>query len=94
MNDLPNARALAYDMVYNGIEVPSLSIFPDAGNPFSFFFCVSVFSLLPMMGLGQIGGGSLRIYKREVQEKVLAIVGISLEQVSPFHYVYLSTCLM
>jgi len=29
----------------------------------------------------QIGGGSLRIYKREVQERVLEIVGISLEQV-------------
>lgn len=29
----------------------------------------------------QIGGGSLRIYKREVQQKVLEIVGISPEQV-------------
>ncbi|KAG5625295.1 hypothetical protein H5410_010513 [Solanum commersonii] len=47
MNDLSSARALAYDMVYNGVE---------------------------------IGGGSLRIYKREVQEKVLDIVGISREQ--------------
>ncbi|KAJ7946208.1 Aspartate--tRNA ligase [Quillaja saponaria] len=47
MNDLASARALAYDMVYNGSE---------------------------------IGGGSLRIYKREVQQKVLEIVGISLEQ--------------
>ncbi|CAO2835199.1 unnamed protein product [Amaranthus hypochondriacus] len=47
MDDLPSARALAYDMVYNGVE---------------------------------IGGGSLRIYKREVQEKVLKIVGISSEQ--------------
>ncbi|KAL7125203.1 hypothetical protein ABFS83_14G101200 [Erythranthe nasuta] len=47
MNDLASARALAYDMVYNGVE---------------------------------IGGGSLRIYKREVQEKVLKIVGISSEQ--------------
>ncbi|KAJ6409428.1 hypothetical protein OIU84_009014 [Salix udensis] len=28
----------------------------------------------------EIGGGSLRIYKREVQEKVLEIVGISPEQ--------------
>ncbi|KAL5988339.1 hypothetical protein ACLOJK_036103 [Asimina triloba] len=53
MNNLFTARALAYDMVYNGVE---------------------------------IGGGSLRIYKREVQEKVLEIVGISQEQlqVSPF----------
>ncbi|KDP37627.1 hypothetical protein JCGZ_06970 [Jatropha curcas] len=47
MEDLSSARALAYDMVYNGVE---------------------------------IGGGSLRIYKREVQEKVLEIVGISAEQ--------------
>ncbi|KAK3012006.1 hypothetical protein RJ639_011264 [Escallonia herrerae] len=47
MNDLSSARALAYDMVYNGVE---------------------------------IGGGSLRIYKRDVQEKVLEIVGISPEQ--------------
>ncbi|KAJ6671085.1 ASPARTATE--TRNA LIGASE MITOCHONDRIAL [Salix viminalis] len=47
MEDLSSARALAYDMVYNGVE---------------------------------IGGGSLRIYKREVQEKVLEIVGISPEQ--------------
>ncbi|KAH9655460.1 Aspartate--tRNA ligase [Citrus sinensis] len=47
MDDLSSARALAYDMVYNGVE---------------------------------IGGGSLRIYKREVQQKVLEIVGISPEQ--------------
>lgn len=30
----------------------------------------------------QIGGGSLRIYKREVQERVLEIVGISPKMVS------------
>ncbi|KAH6767041.1 tRNA synthetase class II K and family protein [Perilla frutescens var. hirtella] len=47
MKDLASARALAYDMVYNGVE---------------------------------IGGGSLRIYKREVQQKVLEIVGVSPEQ--------------
>ncbi|KAL7185124.1 hypothetical protein ACSBR2_027122 [Camellia fascicularis] len=47
MKDLSSARALAYDMVYDGVE---------------------------------IGGGSLRIYKREIQEKVLEIVGISPEQ--------------
>ncbi|XP_050363649.1 aspartate--tRNA ligase, chloroplastic/mitochondrial [Argentina anserina] len=47
INDLSTARALAYDMVYNGVE---------------------------------IGGGSLRIYKREVQQKVLEIVGISSEE--------------
>ncbi|EEF40324.1 aspartyl-tRNA synthetase, putative [Ricinus communis] len=47
MEDLSSARALAYDMVYNGVE---------------------------------IGGGSLRIYKREIQQKVLEIVGISAEQ--------------
>lgn len=47
MADLSTARALAYDMVYNGVE---------------------------------IGGGSLRIYKREIQEKVLGLVGISPDQ--------------
>ncbi|KAG6652666.1 aspartate--tRNA ligase, chloroplastic/mitochondrial-like [Carya illinoinensis] len=47
MNDVASARALAYDMVYNGVE---------------------------------IGGGSLRIYKRDIQKKVLEIVGISQEQ--------------
>ncbi|WCJ18587.1 Aspartate--tRNA(Asp/Asn) ligase [Euphorbia peplus] len=47
IDDLSSARALAYDMVYNGVE---------------------------------IGGGSLRIYKREVQQKVLEIIGISPEQ--------------
>ncbi|GMP38654.1 hypothetical protein CsSME_00009812 [Camellia sinensis var. sinensis] len=47
MKDLSSARALAYDMVYNRVE---------------------------------IGGRSLRIYKREIQEKVLEIVGISPEQ--------------
>nr|KYP35901.1 Aspartyl-tRNA synthetase [Cajanus cajan] len=49
MNDLASARALAYDIVYNGVE---------------------------------IGGESLRIYKRNIQQKVLEIVGISMEQVS------------
>ncbi|XP_030472542.1 aspartate--tRNA ligase, chloroplastic/mitochondrial isoform X2 [Syzygium oleosum] len=49
MENLSSARALAYDMVYNGVE---------------------------------IGGGSLRIYKREVQQKVLEIVGISPEEAS------------
>ncbi|KAL1357238.1 hypothetical protein HN51_009189 [Arachis hypogaea] len=54
MNDLASARALAYDMVYNGVE---------------------------------IGGGSLRIYKRDIQQKVLEIVGISIEQAeSKFGY--------
>ncbi|XP_020273206.1 aspartate--tRNA ligase, chloroplastic/mitochondrial isoform X2 [Asparagus officinalis] len=52
IDDISSARALAYDMVYNGTE---------------------------------IGGGSLRIYKREIQEKVLEIVGISPKQVSNPH---------
>ncbi|KAK2439497.1 aspartate--tRNA ligase, chloroplastic/mitochondrial [Trifolium repens] len=47
IKDLASARALAYDMVYNGVE---------------------------------IGGGSLRIYKRDIQQKVLETVGISMEQ--------------
>ncbi|XP_035539888.1 aspartate--tRNA ligase, chloroplastic/mitochondrial-like [Juglans regia] len=47
MNDLVSACALAYDIVYNGVE---------------------------------IGGGSLRIYKRDIQIKVLESVGISQEQ--------------
>ncbi|KAG6521528.1 hypothetical protein ZIOFF_018651 [Zingiber officinale] len=35
----------------------------------------------------QIGGGSLRIYKHEVQEKILEIVGISHKQVK-FNYIF------
>ncbi|CAN0880163.1 Aspartate--tRNA ligase, chloroplastic/mitochondrial [Linum grandiflorum] len=54
MNDLASARALAYDMVYNGIE---------------------------------IGGGSLRIYKRDVQQRVFETIGISPEEAeSKFGY--------
>lgn len=45
--DLATARAQAYDMIYNGIE---------------------------------IGGGSLRIYQREVQEKVFSTIGLSDEE--------------
>jgi len=47
LEDLAQARALAYDMIFNGIE---------------------------------IGGGSLRIYQREVQEKVFATIGLSPEE--------------
>ncbi|XP_072972324.1 aspartate--tRNA ligase, chloroplastic/mitochondrial [Typha angustifolia] len=59
MNDLSSARALAYDMVYNGVE---------------------------------IGGGSLRIYNREVQEKILEIVGIAAKQAEE-KFGYLLECL-
>lgn len=45
--DLTTARAQAYDLVYNGIEV---------------------------------GGGSLRIYQREIQEKVFQTIGLSMEE--------------
>jgi aspartyl-tRNA synthetase len=47
LDDLKKARALAYDLVYNGVE---------------------------------IGGGSLRIYQREIQERVFATIGLSLEE--------------
>ncbi|MBR8831620.1 MAG: Aspartate--tRNA ligase [Chroococcopsis gigantea SAG 12.99] len=47
VDNLPTARALAYDMVFNGIE---------------------------------IGGGSLRIYQREIQEKVFSTIGLSMEE--------------
>ncbi|XP_020273207.1 aspartate--tRNA ligase, chloroplastic/mitochondrial isoform X3 [Asparagus officinalis] len=59
IDDISSARALAYDMVYNGTE---------------------------------IGGGSLRIYKREIQEKVLEIVGISPKQAED-KFGYLLECL-
>uniref|UniRef100_A0A383VTJ8 Aminoacyl-transfer RNA synthetases class-II family profile domain-containing protein n=1 Tax=Tetradesmus obliquus TaxID=3088 RepID=A0A383VTJ8_TETOB len=45
--DLRGARAQAYDMVYNGVE---------------------------------IGGGSLRIYRRDVQQKVFDAIGLSHEE--------------
>ena len=44
VNDLSTARAQAYDIVYNGIE---------------------------------IGGGSLRIYQKDVQEEVFKTIGLS-----------------
>ena len=47
LDDLADARALAYDLVLNGVE---------------------------------IGGGSLRVYQREVQEKVFATIGLSEEE--------------
>lgn len=47
LNNLKNARAQAYDLVYNGIE---------------------------------IGGGSLRIYQKEIQEKVFETIGLSQEE--------------
>ena len=47
IDDLMTARALAYDIVLNGIEV---------------------------------GGGSLRIYQRDIQEKVFATIGLSDEE--------------
>jgi aspartyl-tRNA synthetase len=47
VHDLASAKALAYDMVYNGVE---------------------------------IGGGSLRIYQREIQEQVFATIGLSGEE--------------
>ena len=45
--DLTTARAQAYDMIYNGIE---------------------------------IGGGSLRIYQKELQEEVFKAIGLSTEE--------------
>ncbi len=47
INDLKTARAQAYDIVFNGVE---------------------------------IGGGSLRIYQKEIQEKVFATIGLSPEE--------------
>jgi aspartyl-tRNA synthetase len=47
IDDLTTARAQAYDLIYNGIEV---------------------------------GGGSLRIYQRDVQEKVFTTIGMSDEE--------------
>jgi aspartyl-tRNA synthetase len=44
INDLPNARAQAYDIIFNGTE---------------------------------LGGGSVRIYQREIQERVFKAIGLS-----------------
>lgn len=44
MQDLPSARARAYDLVYNGVE---------------------------------LGGGSLRIYRADVQRRVFEAIGLS-----------------
>lgn len=49
LGDLKTARAQAYDLVYNGIEV---------------------------------GGGSLRIYQRDIQEKVFSTIGLSAQEVT------------
>ncbi|PNW78813.1 hypothetical protein CHLRE_09g390986v5 [Chlamydomonas reinhardtii] len=52
--DYVNARALAYDLVYNGVE---------------------------------IGGGSLRIYRRDIQQKVFELIGLTpAEAQSKFGY--------
>lgn len=87
MNDLASARALAYDMVYNGVEVfeihfcTFLSISCDSDG-LTTEICVSNSIISLSLFFCQIGGGSLRIYKRDIQQKVLEIVGISMEQVS------------
>ena len=47
LDDLATARAQAYDLVYNGVE---------------------------------IGGGSLRIYQQDIQERVFATIGLSDEE--------------
>ncbi len=47
IDDLTTARAQAYDLVYNGIE---------------------------------IGGGSLRIYQKDLQERVFSTIGLSVEE--------------
>ena len=50
----------------------------------SFIRKCQIFISHPFSGTSfeQIGGGSLRIYRREIQQKVLEIIGISLEKVS------------
>ncbi|CAL5438757.1 unnamed protein product [Camellia sinensis] len=45
------------------------------------FMSENVRAILYQAGFLEIGGESLRIYKREIQENVLEIVGISPEQV-------------
>ena len=51
-DDLTEARAIAYDLVYNGVEI----------------------------------GGGLRIYRRDVQEKVFKAIGMSTEEAGMFGY--------
>jgi hypothetical protein len=64
---------LAYDMVYNGVEVIDIYLWSQI-----FDWCCTYNYYIWC----QIGGGSLRIYKRDIQQKVLETVGISMEQAS------------
>lgn len=99
MNDLASARALAYDMVYNGVEVIEIRfwLLSSLYKPRAWYFTTDVcinnskYYFVPIFC--QIGGGSLRIYKRDIQQKVLQIVGISMEQVSNYDSILILICL-
>jgi len=47
MNDLPSARALAYDMIYNGVEVHPIFIFLVCAQA-NLIYCLNLFLNLMM----------------------------------------------
>lgn len=84
MGDLRSARALAYDLVYNGVEVKFISMCWKWSTILHLLICCMGFKtslILLYICRYQIGGGSLRIYRRAVQEKVLSAIGLTPEEV-------------
>lgn len=111
MHDLISARAVAYDMVYNGVEVSHRGALPALYRSTLCLSCDSsgcdfggtgvnrgaslktasqsacLWSLTASVCGWQIGGGSLRIFRRDIQEQVFKIIGLTPKEASstPVH---------